>query len=222
MHTTVALSENGATNLLRGLLGGQAHGTSGSNSWGPFRMDYSANVQLSGGTIEIVDSPRDIFRVWNINAAGQIGLALIFNLGAILPRICIPPFQACVDIPFIGRVCTPQVCVTWPSVTVPINLPYTLNISADFDVEVSQRGSFWDVNLLVYPLSLQVDLSPNAGVLVDTVRRYVRSVLEDIPLIGNLIAGLVDTVLGALSGLVSTIFSVLNQVVHKLILLLDI
>jgi hypothetical protein len=221
MDATVAVSESGANQLLQKLLATESISKTDSASWGPFTVGYSVNVALSGGTIELIDAPANIVRVHNLNISGNVGAFFSFDLGAILPTICIPPFQVCIDIPVIGKVCTPQVCIPWPSVTVPINLPFSVDVSADFGISVNSVGSNWEVDLLVYPFSLFIDLSPMVGVILNAVENQVDSVLNTIPLIGPLISWLVNMVIGALSSVLSAILNAISSFIHDVILLLD-
>jgi hypothetical protein len=221
MDATVAVSESGANQLMQKLLAGESISKSDSASWGPFSVGYSVNVALSGGTIELIDAPANIVRVHNLNISGNAGVYFSFNLGAILPTICIPPFKVCIDIPFVGEVCTPQVCITWPSITIPINLPFSVNVSADFGISVQSAGANWEVDLLVYPFSLFIDLSPMASVIINAIESQVDAVLNTIPLIGPLISSLVNMVIGALSGVLSTILNAISSFIHDVILLLD-
>jgi hypothetical protein len=222
MDATIAVSESGANQLMQKLLAGESISKSDSASWGPFTVGYNVTVGLSGGTIELIDAPLNIVRVHNLDISGNVGVFITFDLGKILPKICIPPFQVCVDIPFIGEVCTPQVCIPWPPpITIPINFPFSVNVSADFGISVRDTGTSWEVDLLVFPFSLFIDLSPMVSVILNAIETAVDGVLNTIPLIGGLIAGLVNTVIGALSGVLSSILSTISSFVHDVILLLD-
>jgi hypothetical protein len=221
MDATIAVSEGGANQLMQKLLAGESISKSDSASWGPFTVGYNVNVALSGGTIELIDAPLNIIRLHNLNISGNVGVFFTIDLGQILPTICIPPFQVCVDIPFIGEVCTPQVCITWPSITVPINLPFSVNVSADFGLSVRDAGTNWEVDLLVFPFSLLIDLSPMATVILNAIESAIDGALNNIPLIGGLIAWLVNMVLGALNSVLLAILSTFSSFVHDVILLLD-
>lgn len=222
MDATIAVSESGANQLMQKLLAGESISKGDSASWGPFTVGYGVNVALSGGTIELIDAPLNIVRLHNLNIAGDVGVTFKFDLGQILPKICIPPFQVCVDIPPIGKVCTPQVCVPWPPpITIPINLPFSVNVSADFGLSVKDAGSNWEVDLLVFPFSPLIDLSPMADVITNQIETAVDGILNGIPLIGGLIAWLVNMVLGALSSVLTAILSTISSFIHDVILLLD-
>jgi hypothetical protein len=221
MDATIAVSESGANTLMQKYIALASVSKSDSASWGPFTVGYNVNVALSGGTVELVNAPLNIVRLHNINVAGNVGAFFTFDLGAILPTVCIPPFQVCVNIPFIGEVCTPQVCITWPKLTVPVNLPFSVNLSADFGVSVRSIGPNWEVDLLVFPFSLFIDLSPMAGVIISEIQTAVSNALSVIPGIGSLIASLINSVLSTLNGVLSAMLSGISSFIHDVILLLD-
>lgn len=219
---TVAISEGGTNKLLQDALSLAHANKSGSGSWGPFTVAYSVSVGVSGGTIELIDVPIQVIRLHDVLVSGSVAVSFDFNLGNILPQICIPPVQVCVDIPFIGTVCTPQFCVPWPHVHVPITLPFAVQLSADFNLAVANGGSTWDVVLQVFPLSIVIDLSPMIDLVINAIKQAVHDALDPIPLIGSLIADLINTVIGALQSVLDTIFQAIDALIHEVILLLDV
>lgn len=222
MDATLAVSESGANTLMQRLISLASTSGSGSDSWGPFTVGYTANVALSGGSVTLLDAPVNRVRLNNVNIAGNVGAFFTFDLGAILPQICIPPFRLCVRIPFVGRVCTPQICIPWPPpLTVGVNLPFSVNASAEFGISVQSVGSNWEIDLLVFPFSLSIDLSPSAGLIISAIQAQVSATLGSIPLIGGLIAGLVNTVIGALTGVLAAILSAISGFINGLIMLLN-
>jgi hypothetical protein len=222
MDATVAVSEAGVNQLVQDLLSSANASKSGSATFGPFTAGYSVSASVSGGTVELVDSPVQVIRIHDLNVSASVSVNVGFDLGNILPTICIPPFQVCVDIPFVGEVCTPQFCVPWPSVNVSLTIPLSLDISADFGLQVEDGGTTWDVDLLIFPFSLVIDPSPIADAILNAVKAEVDSVLNGIPLIGPLIADLVDTVIGALESVIDLIAGAIDALIHEVILLLDI
>jgi hypothetical protein len=219
---TVAISEVGTNKLLQDALSLAHVSKSSSGTWGPFTVAYSVSLGASGGTIELVDTPIQVIRLHDVLVSGSVGVSFDFNLGNILPQICIPPVRVCVNIPFIGRVCTPQFCVPWPHVHTSVTLPFAVKFSADFNVTVEDGGSTWDIVLHVFPLSIVLDLSPMFDVLINAIKQAVHDVLDPIPLIGSLIADLIDTVIGVLQGLLDAIFQAIDALIHEVILLLDV
>jgi len=223
MDATLAVSESGANHLMQGLIGLASIAKSDSGSWGPFSVGYDVNIHLAGGTVELVDAPSNLIRVHNVNVLGSVGVHFTFDLGAILPTICIPPFQICVDIPFVGRVCTPQVCIPWPPpLTVSLSLPIAVTItSLDFGILVQSNPTTWVIGILVHPFSLAIDLSPEAGAITSAISAAVHSALSSIPLIGDLIADLIDIVLNALTPLLGAILSAISGFINAVLMLLN-
>jgi len=223
MDATLAVSESGANHLMQDLIGLASIARSGSGTWGPFSVGYDVNIHLAGGTVELIDAPSNRVRVHNVNVLGTVATHFTFDLGAILPTICIPPFQICVDIPFIGTVCTPQICIPWPPpLTVSVTLPIALTItSLDFGILVQSNPTTWVVGILLFPFSLAIDLSPEAGAIISAISAEVHSILSGIPLIGDLIAGLVDIVLNALTPLLGAILSAISGFINTVLMLLD-
>lgn len=219
---TVAISEGGANKLLQDALSLLAASKSDSGSWGPFTVGYSVSVGASGGTIELVDNPVQVIRLHDVLVSGTVGAYFDFDLGNLLPHICIPPVRVCVHIPWVGTFCTPQYCPTWPSVHVPITLPFAVKLSTDFNLVVADGGSTWDIVLDVFPLSIVIDLSPMVDVVLDAIKQAVHDKLDPIPLIGSLIADLINTVIGALQSVLDTIFQAIDNLIHEVILMLDV
>ncbi len=219
---TVAISEGGANKLLQDALSLLTASKSDSGAWGPFTVGYSVSVGASGGTIELVDTPVQVIRLHDVLVSGSVGANFDFDLGNILPPLCIPPVRLCVHIPWVGTFCTPQYCVHWPHVPLSISLPFAVKLSADFNVVVADGGSTWDIVLEVFPLSIVIDLSPMIDAVVNAIKQAVHDALDPIPLIGSFIADLINTVIGALQSVLDAIFQAIDSLIHEVILMLDV
>ncbi len=217
---TVALSQDALTFLVQQALDKPVSGQN-SGSWGPFVAGYSLNLNVSGGSITLVDLGQQI-RLDSVVVSGIINLSVGINLGAILPSICIPPTRACVTL-FGHQICTPQVCISWPTISVPLTpiLVPPIGLSVNFQVSAQQDGSNWDVILKVFPFSILVDLTPSVNTIIDAVESAVRNTLGQIPLIGNLIDDLVDGVLNALRAVIDAILAAIEDLLKQLIILID-
>jgi len=221
MDATIAISEPGVNVVLQKAIA-LAHGSkSDSATWGPFQVGYSATVALSGGTATLENAPANKLDLNNLNVAGSISANFTFDLGLILPKICIPPFQVCVDIPFIGTVCTPQFCVPWPAIHLSVSIPFAFGLDVSFGFRVDDLGSQWGIVLLIDPLSPRFDLTPMGPVIIAAIQNEVTNVLNTIPLIGPLIADLVNTVIGAFTGVVSAILGAFGALINLILSLLD-
>jgi hypothetical protein len=218
---TVAISESALTKLVRLALDNPV-ATSGGGGWGPFVASYAVNLQITGGDIKLTEVANvQIVRLSNVIVRGSVNLSVGLDLGRVLPHICIPPFRVCLHTPW-GDVCTPQVCIPWPSIQIPIPIPIPpLGLSADFGVGVQQRGASWQVDLNLYPFSLYIDLTPTVDLIIDTAKAFVRDTIGRIPLVGGLLEGLVDTVLNALRSVLDAILTAIKELIRTIILGLD-
>jgi len=217
---TVALSQDALTLLVQQALDKPISGQN-SGSWGPFVAGYSLNLNVSGGAITLVDLGQQI-RLDSVVVSGIINLSIGINLGAILPNICVPPSRACITL-FGHQICTPQVCISWPTISVPLPpiLVPPIGLSVNFQVAAQQDGSNWDVILKVFPFSILIDLTPTVNTVIDAVEAAVRNTLGQIPGIGSLIDDLVDGVLNALQAVIDTILGAVEDLLKQLIDLID-
>lgn len=221
MDATLAISETGVNVVLDKAIALAKASKSDSGTWGPFFANYSASVALSGGTATLQNAPANRLDLTGVNVSGFVSGSVGFDLGLILPKVCIPPVRLCVKIPFLGRVCTPQFCVTWPSVHVGFNLPFAFGLDASFGFQVDDLGAQWGIVLLVDPFSARFDLTPMGSLLVDAIKTEVTNTLSGIPLIGGLIADLVNTAIGAFSGVLSALLGAFGFLINTILSLLD-
>jgi hypothetical protein len=224
---TIAISEAGMTTLLQRAIDGPlaAHG---SGAWGPFIADYDVSLRISGGIVQFPDPslpPGPVVRLSEVVVQGTVVGSIGLDLARVLPQLCIPPFQVCVPIDFWGdQVCTPQYCVTWPtiSIQIPVIVP-PIGVSLDFAIlPPYQDGDVWRVDLGAYPFSLNFDLTPSINAILDKAKQVVHDILGQIPLIGDLIDGLVDTVINGLKAVINTILGAIHDFIEALIRLVDV
>jgi hypothetical protein len=216
---TVALSQDALSLLVRRAIDKPIVAQS-SGSWGPFVAGYDVNLNVAGGSITLIDLGPQI-RLDGVVVWGVVNLTLGLDLARILPRVCIPPDRVCIPTPW-GDVCTPQVCVSWPtiSVTIPVPIPQ-VGLSANFQVAAQRDGDNWDVILKVFPFSILFDLSPTVNQIADAVKNVVHDTLGRIPLIGGLIEGLVDAVINALRSILVAVLGAITAFMKQLIILID-
>lgn len=205
----VAIDESQAGLLLtraQALLGSQSR--SGSSNLGPFGVSWSAQANLSGGSVDL--RAPDIVRIADLDLNFSLSLGLSFDLSEILPDFCLP--RVCVRIPFIGRVCTPRVCVDWPTITLPtISHSGTVTTTADFRLNTRQDGSEWvaEVEIVAVPV-LQLDAI--STLIVTAILGAVAVALSAIPFIGPFLAlatGAIAAIFGvaAVTGLLGQILT---------------
>jgi hypothetical protein len=179
-----ALDESGATKLVHQAQG--ALGTlpaSGSGNLGPFTATWSASASFSGGTIDLI--PPDIIRVNAMKLNFNLNFSIKVDLNDFLPTFCLP--RVCVKIPFDGKICTPKICVSWPTITIPLSYPDSVTFSADFRLDVYEAAPNWRVDIVVVGVPF-FQISPAAAAILAALSLVVAAVLAPIPFIGPFLA----------------------------------
>jgi hypothetical protein len=222
MDTTLAVSESGVNVALhKALLALPPASKSANQTWGPFFASYSASVAVAGGLATLENAPANKLDLKNVNVSGAVSATIGFDLGLILPHICIPPFQECVDLGFLGTLCTPQFCIPWPHASISPGLPFNFNLDLSFGFRVDDLSSQWGIVLLVDPFSPRFDLSPTASILINQMMAEVNSKLSAFPILGSLIAELLGTVMDAFTPFVSVLLDAFSALINSVLSLLD-
>jgi hypothetical protein len=221
MDATIAISEPGVNVVMQKALTFANASKSDTGSWGPFEVGYAASVALSGGVATLVNAPANKLDLSGVHVAGSLSAHFTFDLGKILPTICIPPFKVCVHIPFVGTFCSPQICIPMPIINVPVTLPFAFDLDVSFGFQVNNLGSQWGIDLLIDPFSPRFDLTPMGPAIIAAIQAEVSAKLGSIPLIGGLIAGLINIVIGAFTPLLSGIFGAFGVLINLVLSLLD-
>jgi hypothetical protein len=215
-----ALDETGATKLVH--TAQAALGTlpaSGSGTLGPFGASWSASASFSGGSVDLI--PPDIIRISNMQLNYSLGLSVQVNLNAILPTFCLP--RVCIPIPFDGKLCTPKICITWPTVSIPVSHSDALTFSADFRLDIYESPPDWKVDVVIVGVPF-LQTSPAAAALLAALSVAVAAVLAPIPFIGPFLAVaaiiIINTIgvagmLGLLGALLTPFVSGLRFTVYK-------
>jgi hypothetical protein len=221
MDSTLAVSEGGVNVVLHKAIA-LAHASShDTETWGPFFASYTASVALAGGTATLENAPANKLDLTGLNVSGAISGSIGFDLGTILPHICIPPFRVCVDLGWFGEFCTPQFCISWPHGDVTLALPFAFGLDVSFGFRVDDLGSQWGIVLLIDPFSPRFDLTPMGPVIIAAIQAEVTSKLSGIPFIGPLLAGLINTVIGAFTPVVSLAVGAFGALINVVLSLLD-
>ena len=221
MDATTAVSEGGVNVVLHKAIA-LAHKSAGdTQTWGPFFAKYTASVALAGGTATLEDAPANKLDLSGVNVSGTVSASVGFDIGQILGELCIPPVRICIDLGPFGELCIPRFCITWPHADVGVALPFAFGLDVSFGFRIDDLGSQWGVVLLVDPFSPRFDLSPMGPVLIGALKAEVTSKLSSIPLIGGLVADLVNTVLGAFTPVASLIVGAFGALINSVLMLLD-
>jgi hypothetical protein len=189
----LAADQAAATKLLHDAetaLGTQA--TAGGGSLGPFAVTWSASVSISGGAINLM-AP-NIIQITNCNFNYSLGFSFSVDLNSFLPHFCLP--QVCIPIPFFGDLCTPKICINWPTITIPVSFSDTITFTADFTLNAHLSGATWLVDVVIVGIPT-LDLSPAAVAILAAIGAAVTPILLAIPFIGPFLALAVDAILAA-------------------------
>ena len=185
----VAADETAASNLVHAAestLGTVSK--SGSGNLGPFTTTYSANASFSGGMIDLI-AP-NVIRIANCQLNYALGFSLAFDLSSILPDFCLP--QICVRLPWIGRVCTPRICIDWPTITIPVSHSGVINFTGDFSLNVHLSGTDWLIDIVVVGVPF-LQFGPAAAAILAAIGVAASAVMLLIPFVGPFLAGAVLT-----------------------------
>lgn len=184
-----------------------ARSASGTSSLGPFAVSYAASGTLSNGNVDLIAPGTvritDLRLDWNVSASFQL------DLGDFLPEIHIP--QVCIDIPCVGRVCTPRIDIVWPTVTVPVAFGDFLTATVDLGLVVGLTAGVWKAEAVVQGVpSLTTGIATVA--MVTAIGAAVALAVAWVPLIGPFLALLVAAVtavfgVAALTGLLGPILT---------------
>jgi len=221
MDATLAVSEGGINVVLHKAIALAHTSSHDTENWGPFFASYTASVALAGGTATLENAPANKLDLAGVNVFGAITGSIGFDLGRILPHICIPPVRACVDLGFLGELCTPQFCITWPHADITLSLPFAFSLDVSFGFRVDDLGSQWGIVLLIDPFSPRFDLTPMGPVIIAAIQAVVTSKLSGIPFIGPLLADLINTVIATFTGVVGLIIGAFGALINAVLSLLD-
>ena len=142
--------------------------TSGSGSLGPFGASWSASATLSNGSVDLIPPPPDVIRITNCRLDYALSLTLT------------------VDLSFLNF-CLPRICITFPTISVPVTHSSFLTFTADFRLNVLLTGGNWLVDAVVVGVpSLQI--SAAAVALLAAIGAAVSAALLLVPGIGPLLA----------------------------------
>jgi len=163
---------------------------SGSTSFGPFTVSHSESATLSGGSVMF--SPPATVSVNNCRLDYSLSFTFGFDLNSILPHGCLP--QICIPTPW-GDICTPKICISWPTISIPVSYSDHLMFSADFGLGTHLTAGNWivDITILAVPT---LNLGPAATALIAAIGLAVAAALLVVPLIGPFLALAVAAIVG--------------------------
>ena len=195
MDITAAIDEAAADRLLDSLVGSMPVQTaSGSGSLGPFTASYNATAAFTNGNVDLI-APSTI-RIQNFRVDWTVGLSFSLDISSIIPDFCFP--QVCVNIPCVGRVCTPAPCINWPTVTISVpTVGDFLSVTADLGVSANLVGPNWEVDATIQGVP-NLQFGAASALLLAAIGAAIVPAVIWIPFIGPFVAVAVAGVLAAI------------------------
>jgi hypothetical protein len=163
-----------------------------SGGFGPLTASASASASFANGTVDLI--PPDVIRITDCELHYTVNLSLSVDLNDILPHFCLP--QVCIPIPFDGEICTPQVCLDWPTITIPVSYSDVVTFTADFKLNVHLSGTEWFVDVVIVGVPF-LQISPAAAAILLAIAAAATPILLVIPFIGPFLAIAVDAIIAA-------------------------
>ncbi len=178
---------------------------SGGGSLGPFFAHYNASVSLSGGNVNLL--PPDVIQLADCYVNYALHLSFGLDLDSFLPHFCLP--RICV----FGW-CTPRICISWPTLSIPVSFSDSLTITGDFTVAAILSGPDWLVNVTIQSVPL-LQFGTGTALLLAAIAAAVTVAVAWVPLIGPFIALLADAVIAAIG--IAGIAGLLGQIITPFI-----
>jgi hypothetical protein len=179
-----AADETAATNLVHDAEATLGTVTkSGSGSLGPFNANWSASASVSGGMVDLI--PPDIIRIADCDLNYALSFSFSFDLSSILPDFCLP--QVCIPIPFDGSICTPKICVDWPTVTIPVSHSGVVKFTSDFSLVITATPTHWLIDIVIVGVPF-LQIGPAAAAIIVALGIAAAAAIAWVPFIGPVLA----------------------------------
>lgn len=181
---------------------------SGSGGFGPFGASYSVSATFSGGTVDL--NPPNVIAIANCTLHYSVSLSFSVDLNSFLPHFCLP--QIC-----IFGICTPKICISWPTITVPFSFSDNVKFTADFTLDAHLSGVTWLIDVVIVGIPLLQFGASTAAVLA-ALGAALSLALLPIPFIGPFLAGAVAVIVAAIgvAGLTGFLGAILTPFVSGL------
>ncbi len=160
-----------------------------TRNFGPFFVQASTSAKIPQGTLSLF--PPNVFRLNSLELDYHLSLSFGVNLDDILPRLCIP--SVC-----IFGFCTPEICTSWGSISVPVSTSGSVTTTADFttDIYLDNNTNQWKLDIILGTIG-QLDLSAQAAALLVVIQTAVEAALLLVPFIGPFLSLAVGIIMAA-------------------------
>lgn len=180
----------------------------GSGSLGPFTASYSAAVSFSGGTVNLI--PPNVIELADCHLNYSVGLNFSIDLNSFLPHFCLP--RVC----FFG-ICTPKICISWPTVSVPFSFSDTVTFTGDFTLVAHLAGPTWLVDVVIVGVPL-LQFGATTAAILAALGIAIAAAVAWVPFIGPFLAAAVLVIIAAIgvAGLTGLLGAILTPFVSGL------
>lgn len=161
---------------------------SGSGSLGPFTASYSASVSFSGGSVTL--SPPNIIQLANCHLNYSLHFNFAIDLNSFLPHFCLP--QVC-----LFGICTPKICISWPTINIPFGFSDTIAFTGDFTLDAHLAGPDWLVDVVIVGVPL-LQFGPTTAAMLAALGVAITAAVAWIPFIGPFLAIGVAAIIAAI------------------------
>jgi hypothetical protein len=166
---------------------------SGSGSLGPFAANWSASAHLQDGAVDLI--PPNVVRITDCELDYTVSFSLSFDLSTILPDFCLP--RLCFPTPF-GSICTPKICINWPTITIPVSHSDFVKFTADFSLDIHPTATSWLVDVVIVGVPF-LQIGPASAAILAALGLAAAAVLAPIPFIGPVLAIAVVAITSAIA-----------------------
>jgi hypothetical protein len=168
----------------------------GGGNLGPFGVRWHTEVSFGLKGTQLV-APNSIrFNDGEIDF--HIDLTLTADLNRILPELCLP--QVCTPDFFGIQICSPSICIPWPTISFPISYSASTKFTVQADFDIHKDASNWVVDILVPKngiKSLQIDTLTAA--LLELIGTFAAVALLEVPFIGPFLFLAVEVIVSTIA-----------------------
>lgn len=109
----------------------------------------------------------------------------------------------------MGEICTPRICIDWPSITVPVSFGDFARTTVDTRLDISLVANKWKVQAEILSVP-NLQFGPNTALLLVAIGAAATPILLAVPFIGPFLAIAVNVILASIA--VAGVFGFLGPI----------
>jgi hypothetical protein len=160
-----------------------------SASFGPITGSAGATAFVAGGAVSLI--PPGTIRIVDCELHYTLSVSLSLDISDIIPDFCLP--QVCIPNPFGDDICTPTICIDWPTVSIPVSHSGVVEFTGDFGLDVHLTGGQWFVDVVIQDVP-DLEIDAEAALIVVAITSAAALALAGIPFIGPVLAIVVEAI----------------------------